>query len=466
MRAISCSIPVVTFLMLAGVLRAADKTDITDGDKLKFDQDKVAANMRELEDRMLKLADLLRDAKPDDSARLLLGVENAREALILEQMQSVSDLFESVDLSQATDEQKEILEKLDHLKNLLLNADLDLRIKLEQLKKLEAARKKLSELIAKEQQQKSATENAEQKALNTDPLAANEQRNQKACENLQQQVNKIAGSGKASESIGNGSQSMSKAAKSLGKGECKSASDSQQEAIDKLQQADQELAELKEKLQEQAEESARKRVMELLSEMVERQTIVKDATIAALPRVAERDREISGLLTRLAGVEDEIVTSADECIEICELTEFSFVLPAALRDVRERMIDVRTTLEQAEANPPLVEQEERIIADLKDLVDAMKTAGKPGSPKISNAKCGRCNNRNKLIAEVKMLLFMQKTVSRKTEKIHKAELDGSIVGKALDQEAAKMKVQQDKIHEVTMRLREIANPEFVNGDSL
>ncbi len=456
----------LSLLFLSGVLSAAEKAKVKDGEKLRFDQDKVAANMRELEDRMLKLSDLLRDAKPDDSARLLLGVENAREGLILEQMQAVAEMLDSVDLSQATDEQKEILDKLEQLKQLLLNADLDLKIKLEQLKKIESARKKLAELIEKEEQQKAATDAAKAKDQKTDPLAANEKRNQKAGQNLQQQINKIGGSGKASKSVGNASQSMGKASQSLGQGKPGEAGESQKKAIEQLKQAEQELAELKEKLQEQAEAGARQRVTELLKEMLERQTTVKDATVAAIPKVKEGDLQVAGMLTRLANVEDDIVDAADECIEICDLTEFSFVLPAALRDIRDRMIDVRSTLEQAEANQPLVEQEEYIIADLKELIDAMKQAGKPGSPKISNSKCGRCNNRNKLIAEVKMLLFMQKAVSRKTKSIHEAELDGSISEQALEMAAGKMRDQQDKIHEVTQRLRELTNPEFVNGDAL
>ncbi|MCA9214293.1 MAG: hypothetical protein KDB27_14575 [Planctomycetales bacterium] len=455
-----------TISFACGVLCAADKEEVKDGDKLRFDQDKVAANMRELEDRMLKLADLLRDAKPDDSARLLLGVENAREELILEQMQVVSEMLESVDLSQATAEQKEILDKLHQLKQLLLNVDLDLKIKLEQLKKIANARKKLAELIAKEENQKAATDDAGARGNDPSPLAANEQRNQKAGQNLQQQIKKIGGSGKASDSVGSASGSMGKAAQSLSAGKPGDASGNQQEALDALKQAEQELAELKEKVQQEAEASARQRVTELLNEMLERQTSVKDATVAAIPKVTDGDLEIAGLLTRLAKVEDEIVDAADECIEICDLTEFSFVLPAAMRDIRERMINVRSTLEQAEANEPLVQQEEYIIADLKELIDAMKQAGKPGSPKISNSKCGRCDNRNKLIAEVKMLLFMQKAVSRKTKEIHAAELAGNITEQSLETQTGQMRDQQDKIHEVTQRLRELTNPEFVNGDGL
>jgi hypothetical protein len=116
---------------------------------LKFDQEKATANMRELEDRMIKLGELLRDAEPEDSARLLLGVQKAREKLILEQMREATAMIESLDLSQASEEQKAIIVKLQQLKELLLNADLDLQLKLEQLKKIQQARRQLAELKAR-----------------------------------------------------------------------------------------------------------------------------------------------------------------------------------------------------------------------------------------------------------------------------------------------------------------------------
>ena len=444
---------------------AKDKAEVAENDRLKFDQEKVAANMRELEDRMIKLADLLRDAKPDDSARLLLGVENAREELILEQMQMITKLLDDVDLSKATEEQKEVLAKLRHLKELLLNADLDLRIKLEQLKKIADAQKKLAELVAKEEQQKAATETAEQKNQDTKPIEKNERRNQKAGESLDQQLKKIAGSNNAAQSVQGACNSMGDAAGQLSQGQCNSACQSQQKAIDQLKQAQQELEELKKKVQQQAESEARQRVTELLNEMIERQTKIKEATVAAVPRMKQADAQIAGVLNRLASAEDVVIEAATECIEICDLTEFSFVLPAALRDVRDRMNDVRSDLDQAKADDQVVAAEEQIISDLKELLDAMKQAGKPGSPKIGKSNGGCCSNRNKLIAEVKMLYWMQKTVNRKTKKIREQELAGDLTGEALKSKTEEMMVQQDKIHEVTERLRELTNPGVVNGDA-
>jgi hypothetical protein len=458
---------VLLLIAMTGIApgQQAEKKQIGENEKLRFEQDKVAAHMRELEDRMIRLAELLRDAEPDDSARLLLSVENAREQLILEQMQAISDMLAGIDLSRATDEQKQVLEKLNRLKELLLNADLDLRIRLEQIKKIDEARQRLAELVAQEEDQKTATRSADQKGQPTDPLVKNEQRNQRAGEDIQQQVNRIAGAGKAAGSIGGACQSMGKAANSLGQSQCSAASENQQAAIDQLKEADKQLEELKQQLQQQVESAARQRVTELLVEMIERQTDVKESTEQAAVRVAQQDSQVTAILEGLATIEGQIMGAADECIEVCELSEFSFVLPEALRDIRIAMNGVRSELEQAHADDRLVGLENQIVRDLTELLDAMKQADKPGSPKLANAKLGCCSDRNKLLAEVKMLYWMQTTLNRKTKEVRARELAQELVGEQLKQESLEMKRQQDKIHQVTDRLRELTNPGFVNGDS-
>jgi hypothetical protein len=431
---------------------------------LKFDQEKATANMRELEDRMIKLGELLRDAEPEDSARLLLGVQKAREKLILEQMREATAMIESLDLSQASEEQKAIIVKLQQLKELLLNADLDLQLKLEQLKKIQQARRQLAELKAREQKQKEQTDQANKDGKESKPLQPGEQRNQKAGETLKEKVGNINGAAKASESVGGACQSMGNASKCLGSGNCNGASQSQQKAVDKLAEADKELEKLEKQIKEKAEAAARQRVMELLAEMIERQTKVQLATTEAVPHVAAKNPGVEGRLHRLATAEDKIVALAGECIEICELTEFSFALPEAMKGVRSRMEEIRGELEQAHADDDLVALEATVVEDLTALMDAMKQASKPSNQKNSQCKGGCCGNKNKLLAEVKMLLWMQKTVSRETRRVDRLIKDGKITPEELQRRTLELHQQQEKVREITDKLRELTTPEFVKGN--
>ena len=135
-------------LLVALPVRAQEKAEkVEKQDELKFEQDKAQAHMRELEERMFRLANLIRDAQPDDSARLLMGVRKAREHLIADRMQEASTLLASLRLDQATGAQQEIIDQLEELKRLLLSADIDLELKLEQLRKLREARMQLDKLI-------------------------------------------------------------------------------------------------------------------------------------------------------------------------------------------------------------------------------------------------------------------------------------------------------------------------------
>ena len=131
---------------------------VTPEEKIKFEQDKAHAHMRELEGRMFHVAELLRQTQPDDSARLLMGVARSREQLIVEEMREAAELIGSLDLNKATAEEKELVAKLEELKRLLLTNDLDLELKLEQLRKIREAQESLAKLTARERQQLAQTQ--------------------------------------------------------------------------------------------------------------------------------------------------------------------------------------------------------------------------------------------------------------------------------------------------------------------
>src|SRR5918992_815957 len=67
--------------------------NVSPAEQAQFQQKHAAAQMQELEGRMFKLSEMIRQAEPGDSARLLLGVRKAREELIVEQMKEVLELI-------------------------------------------------------------------------------------------------------------------------------------------------------------------------------------------------------------------------------------------------------------------------------------------------------------------------------------------------------------------------------------
>src|SRR5688500_9125854 len=58
---------------------AATTKPVTEGDQVECQQKDASAQFQELEERMFRLAELIRESEPSDSARLLMGVQRARE---------------------------------------------------------------------------------------------------------------------------------------------------------------------------------------------------------------------------------------------------------------------------------------------------------------------------------------------------------------------------------------------------
>jgi myosin heavy subunit len=424
-------------------------------DELKFDQDKAQAHMRELEERMFRLANLIRDAQPDDASRLLMGVRKAREHLIADRMQEASQLLASLRLEQAVGEQKEIIDRLEELKKLLLSADIGLELKLEQLRKLREARERLAKLIEKEQQQLDQTQAQGQLTEpNRDDLAALEQgerRNQRADEDLEQLVRSFGPStAGAAGALSAAGQSMGSAAGKLGQSQAEAASKDQEEALKKLEEASLNLAQAEEQLRKELEALVRQQVMENLASMITQQRQVRETTEKLSPRVAEKQQQALVSVRRLAESEDVILALCEDSIDLAELTEFSLALPIALRTVGDKMAAVADRLRVAQADETLIAEQQQIEVDLAELLDALKQASRPSS-NPSTGQCMGCQgNLNKLLAEVKMLRWMEQSLQLRT-----ARVDGQELSDAQRQsDAAPLAERQREIRDITRRISE------------
>jgi hypothetical protein len=438
--------------------------------ELRFDQDKAQAHMRELEERMFRLADLLRQAQPDDSARLLIGVRRSRDQLIVQQMQEAAALLDKLDLSTAGKEQKEILAKLEELKRLLLTADLDLELKLEQLRRLRDAREKLERLIAREEQQKTQTDGLAKKPpqnpqVAMDSLKGSEQANRRMSEDLEQIARRMGPSAAgAAGALGGAGKCMGGACNSLSQSKPGEASKEQKQALDQLAQAKQEMERLEEKLRKEVESLARQRVMEHLTKMLAQQKQVREATEKLLPRLADKQPQAVVAVRQLAGPEEAISGMCAECIELVETTQFSVVLPTALTAVNEQIDSVSERLREGRADKELVVDEKRIESDLQALLEAMKDASN-SSNKNGGGQCKGCKgDRNKLLAEVKMLRWMQSGVHTDTAKLDERKTKQSVNEADLSRAAAELSRRQDSLRLISDRLHSMTCPHCLAGD--
>jgi hypothetical protein len=129
------------------------KETVSDRDTIGFSQQNAAAQMNELEDRMFRLSEALRGLEPENSSRLRLALKFSREEQILEQMRENFKLLKDAQLSKAETETKELIAKLEHLRNLLLAEDLDFQLKLARLRQMRETLAQLDRIVKEERRE-------------------------------------------------------------------------------------------------------------------------------------------------------------------------------------------------------------------------------------------------------------------------------------------------------------------------
>ncbi len=126
---------------------------VTDRDSIGFSQENAAAQMNELEERMFRLSEALAGLEPENSARLRLALKFSREEQILDQMRETFKLMKDAQLSKAETEVKELVAKLEHLRNLLLAEDLDFQLKLARLRQMRETLAQLDRVLKEERRE-------------------------------------------------------------------------------------------------------------------------------------------------------------------------------------------------------------------------------------------------------------------------------------------------------------------------
>jgi hypothetical protein len=387
---------------------------VTENDKMQFTQKNVQAQMQELQERMFHLAEVTKEAEPENSTRLLLAVRKAREELIIEQMKEVLEKLAAKDLSQATDETRAVIAKLNELRALLIATDLDLQLQLERLRRLNAAIKKVEVAIKDEKKQEGKT--AELAKIKTpkpfllDQAKKDQESNRKRTDEVTNDLKNLGNLEKAVNPLGQSSQSMSQAEVSLGGGKPGAATPSQQEATRKLEEAKAELDQQRQQVLADLQKQIKTVVIENLRDMLERQVAVREATEKLSPRLATQRAAVMQL-QRLAPAEQRIATICHQTNDLVVETEFSVALPPAFENLERDMLYVAGDLTGGRGDERVIGVERGIEQDLRDLLETFTTLQLDG-------KCSSCKgckgNKNKLIAELKVVRMFQLRVNKQT----------------------------------------------------
>jgi hypothetical protein len=314
-----------------------------------------------------------------------------------------------------------------------------------------------------EELQRKETELAE---ANFDAMRRDQAQNRDLNEGITQLTRDLgeAGAGALGELL-RASGSMQNAEGQLSNQQAGDASGEQKQALDSLKYAKEQLEEEAEKLLEQLRAEVKRRVLEGLTMMLERQVAIRESTEILGPKAAKGSRQAMNQLVGLGKSEGRNVEMANELITLVEETEFGIALPAAMIMVRDAMADVEQRLADGDGSDEVIADERRIESDLETLLDAMKKmpASKPSNRKAQKGQGDRQRELNRIIAELKMIRLLQVRTNERT-----VEVDG-VRGEAEDpptpvrQQVEAVADQQDYVRGATERLAEERGDELQGG---
>jgi hypothetical protein len=198
----------------------------------------------------------------------------------------------------------------------------------------------------------------------------------------------------------------------------------QEEAIRQLEQAKAELEEILRQLREEEIERMLAMLEARFRKMLELQRDVYDGTVRldkVPPTQWTHNHEIQS--SRLSGKESQIVIECDKALLLLREDGTSVAFPEAVEQMQEDMQQVVVRLGQAKVGSITQEIEKDIIAQLEEMIEALKKAqqdmedrkqqgqpppGRPQDPALVD-----------LLAEVKMIRALQMRVNRRTARYSK-----------------------------------------------
>lgn len=475
MRRIACVLLVLLFgvqgLLSPGLAfaQAIKGEEATEADGAVFQNDRARQHMLELEERMFKLADMLKESQPDDAQRLIMGVERSRGELVVQRMASVSELIGGLELTEASTKVADIIGELQQIKKLLLSVDLELALKLEQLRKINAAIKELDKIEKQEAQNQAQSDKLAQQG---EPNAAAmkgvgdaEGRNQESTDRLSDKVGDINPADPAlkhaQEALKGASGKMGQAGQQLSQNKSPGeASKSQGEARKKLSEAKKKLEAARDALQKELERKIRSQVLDNLRAMLKQQTQIREQ-LELVSDLADSGSERAIIQVKaLVRPEQELITLAEDTIDLCELTDFSIAMPAAMSAVRDRMVYLADDYGAGRGGAKVVAATVQVEEDLKALIDAMELSNQNQEPKDGKPQQPREQEErelNQMLAELRMLRIMQVATNENVVRLEGARQDGDLPPTDLRKREEMVRDQQERVRDAMGKLRERAN---------
>jgi hypothetical protein len=444
-------------------------------------QSRVESRYREFESLLQRLSDLLRPTDPDRAALLGKALSESRQELIAPQLQEIVKKIERGELSEALEDQDQVLESMADLLELLLDENRSNDIKAER-QRMQEQLQEAKRLSSEQRQLREKTQQLDEASKQSPTDLAKEQ------ENLAQAAQDLAQKMKGSP------ESQSPPAKGQPNSDQKPSPDSSSSQADKMQAAEQAMRAAKDKLAELQKQDATReqdkaieqleKTIEELHQMLEQQR--EEERQELLARLEARLREIKQIQenvwkgtidldrrppsqrtrtdeqrsVQLSRNENQVATGLDQVLAILIEDGTAVAFPETMEQLARDAESVEGSLARFQTGPDIQQIEKDIIDTLDEMIAALdKAKGKKSKESQSSSPAGGKSGRSPLVeqlAELKMIRSLQLRINERTETLEK-KISGE--GEQTDESRKAIEELADRQHRVYEITRDVAGGE-------
>ena len=127
-------------------------------------------------------------------------------------------------------------------------------------------------------------------------------------------------------------------------------------------------------------------------------------------------------------------------------------MPPAIASVQRRCIYIVNDFQQGRDNEQVIASEKQVERDRKDLLDTFKQLA---ASKMGNGSCNCKGDKNKLLAELKVLRMLQLRVNEETADVDgRRAAESAELSKAMREKIGSVHDAQESVHEAAEKIHE------------
>jgi hypothetical protein len=388
----------------------------------------MARRLDHIQQDMDETASQLRESDPMAAETLSDALHRARQLTITGQMRSAADALESNRMGQAMDRQKQVVQNLQEILDILANRREPELTRL--VKKLREAEADLAQMARQEEglrkrmEEAQATSDPQQQRRQLEQLSRQQEKLQEEAQRMARRLERLSAHA-AAKSTGRAADKMNQASQAAGQGRAGGAAAKASEAQKSLQNAARQLAQQRREAQVQLAMEQMARLQDVLRQARERQ----EKLIAETRRIDQLQQN-QGRLTRdqAATVRDlarEQGSLQSETAELAQKLVGAEVFHLALSAAADEMGKAAGLLGQRQTGAGTQQAEQNALSRLDQLLKALEPE-KPNKPAEKTGGGGQGGQGGQppggvhALAELKLVKLMQEELNRRTRELEKA----------------------------------------------